>query len=284
MVKIDSERLLLVASLLKPLKHQIMNLYVKDPQYHAIRQITENRGCGEASLLIVINSIMSYRLKTAGENYWLLFAEYFSRRDVQVDVSTIEDFLKWSGNTILLEQKLKRASRILNSNLATRLLEAPLAYCSSVAKLIEELSKILRTDRDSKTVVFAAKMYGYLCYVCGVQPDYSEIPIPLDYRTAVLSLTSCIATDCDKRLNNCVNELLKGQNARVVKDAWNLICKEVGIPCLLVDTFTWLVTGVLIKNYFNVYKSFNEIKRKYGIEIPAEMLECLVECAWRYVR
>ncbi|MEM4534658.1 MAG: N-glycosylase/DNA lyase [Desulfurococcaceae archaeon] len=282
-VKINYERARLIAEALKPYRDQILSLYLKDPQYIAINNLVKARGCAEASLLVLLNSVVSYNLKVKGEDYWLSFAEYFSHRKNNVDYLTFRDFLTWSKNTLLLEQKLERVKKILGSPLVPKLYVNPLEYCSNVSRLVDDLSKILGSTRESKTVVFAAKMYGYLCYACGQEADYTSISIPVDFRNAVLSLTSCIVSECDEDLYRCASELVQSRNASVVREAWSIVCSEIAIPCLHLDTFTWLITRSILEEKFDVQRALVDISGKHGIKISANLLKLLVECAPRYV-
>lgn len=283
MVKIIPERFVTIAQALRSLEQHLQDLQSKDPQYLAVKRLVKTRGCGEASILVLLNSLVSYKLKSTGEEYWTRFADYFSDVSRTINDRVFSDFLDWSGNTILKEQKLSRIRRVLSSSLPAQLIVEPLSYCSKISLLVDLLSKSLRSSRESKTISFAAKMYGYVCYACGVEPDYSGIGIPLDYRTAVLTLTSCLV-DCDGALSTCVDELLTGKHAKSVREAWNVICSIAGIPCLQVDTLTWLVTGVLLRNGFDANKSLAEIKSKYLISISSDILELFSECASKYVR
>lgn len=282
-VKINWNRLATIAEALKPLKQLVYDLYVKDPQYIAVKKLVELRGCGEASLLVLLNSLVSYKLRTTGEEYWTRFAVYFSDRARAVDELAFANFLDWSGNNVLKEQKLSRIRRVLTSELPAQLLSNPLSYCSKIPQLVDQLSRVTKSERESKTISFAAKMYGYVCLACGTEVDYGEIGIPLDYRTAVLTLTSCMA-ECTGTLDECTEEILSGKGAMLVKEAWKTVCSITEIPCPYLDTLTWLVTGVLLKHGFNTQNSLAEIRSKYLVGISNNILELFSECASKYVR
>ncbi|MEM3938207.1 MAG: N-glycosylase/DNA lyase [Desulfurococcaceae archaeon] len=284
-VKLNSSRAAVIAISLKPLKDVLVNLKYRDPQYLAVRRLASAFDFNVASLLVVLNGIISYQLGIPGEKYWLEFADFFSKAS-DVNAELFKSFLVEARCTRLLSQKLERVKRVLSSDLAVRLLEDGLLYCSNLRVLVSELARLLRSKTTSKTILFATKMYGYLCDLAGAEPNYADIPIPVDYRNAILSLTSCIVEDCRGKdsIEECAVVLTTTKYAKYVQEAWSTVCSHLNTPCLLLDVFTWLFVGKAIEANFKPREAAKLFKRDYGIDVPVETAEQLLECAERYVR
>lgn len=282
---VDNERVKLVASELKKIEHVISQLLTRDPQYTAVKNLLGSLVSSWTALLVVSNALISYQLSMPGEEYWTVFSRYFSKPSSEPLPSRFERFLVETHCTRSLDQKIKRIRVFTSSKLAEKLVANPLQYCSRVKDLVDELSRTLGVDRDSKTIVFAAKMYGYYCIASGLTPDFTGISIPVDYRNALLALTSCIVSNCSNvDLHKCAKELTSSSYSRVVRNAWNTVCTITQIPCLLLDVFTWLFTGIAVENSFNPEKTVETLLTKHGVSIPLETARILLECAGRYVQ
>lgn len=279
-------RVAAVAASLRSLKGALADLKYRDPQYLAVRKLVNMFGFNIASLLVVLNSIISYQLGVPGERYWLKFADFFSKASGDVNVELFKSFLVETKCTRLLSQKLRRIERVLSSHLASSLLENGLLYCNNLRMMVNELAKLLRSETTSKTMVFTAKMYGYVCDLAGIEPNYANIPIPVDYRNALLALTSCIIEDCTskKSIEECSAVLTTTRYAKYVQEAWSAVCNYLNIPCLLLDVFTWLFVRKAIETNFKPRKVVELFKRDYDMDIPVETAELLLECADKYVR
>lgn len=283
MIKVNLERARYIAEVLRPYRNIIKELFLRDPQYTAIEQLAKARSCGEAALLVILNSLVSYKLRTVGEKYWLEFSKYYSSKQRRINAVSFKEFLVRSNNTLQLDQKMKRVERILASALSREILQNPLKYCGNLSLLVEELARVLKSSRSSKTIVFTAKMYGYLCYICGVEANFHGIEMPIDFRNALLAITSCIIQGCGGKLVECAWSLTTSSNAELARKAWQTVCNSLEIPCLYLDTFTWLITGILLKESFNLEKAVSRINSVLGVELRASVLKALVECVNVYV-
>ncbi len=245
MYRVNESRIRELASILDNSLDLIRILEVNDPQYIAIKKLVENIGCNYAVLLIIGNALISYQLSSRGEVYWTAFSRYVS----QYDLGSVEDalnihiaFLKNTRyNVMSLEHKIKRLKKYYKSRLTEILLREPLRYCGSIDRLVSELSNLLGSSRDSKTIVFAGKIYYYVCRICGAEEIRGDIPIPVDRRIAYLSLTSCLITGCNTSLRECIYDLMKPGNRRIVIDAWMKISSLTGIPSYSLDTLLWIL-------------------------------------------
>lgn len=285
MMIINTSRVLEVSSSIRSIKNIIVELRKKDPQYLAVKNLVDSLGMDKASLLTIINSLISYQLSIPGEVYWERFSRYFSKPGASLNTSDLRKFLLETGCSRLLDQKMRRVDKILTSNIAEKLLINGLFYCDNVEALIKELSSTLNASKDSKTVVFAAKMYSYICDIAGKKTNLENIAIPVDYRNSLLALTSCIIVDCrGHSLRDCARKFSSSMYSKYVRDAWMNVCKLSGIPCLELDVFTWIFAGVAVKADFNVLETTKIFKEKYGVDLDLNVARILLECVENYVR
>lgn len=276
---VDENRLEYIQSLLVEIKPHLRHLIARDPQFLAIRDLSHNRGVETASILVVSNALISYQLSIEGEKYWRRFSDYFSRANVEVSINSFKKFLYETGCIRNLNQKLNRLNRFISSKIADRLASNGLYYCERIRDLIEELGHVLKTDKYAKTLVFAAKMYGYLCIANNVEPSWTDIPIPVDYRNAKLSITSCIIKyDQGEKPMSRAKNLTSGYYSRIIQQTWERICHEIETPCIELDTFTWLFVGVATEAKFNPALAKEIFYSKYGVDISLELCKALLEC------
>jgi len=279
-VRYDYERACSIGRIIGSLKHLVEELVVSDPQFKAVKALIEARSISEVALLVIANSLVSYQLNTTGEHYWSEFSRYFTNRSRSVSVDEIVEFMSSTGlNTRLIQQKSSRLARFFSSSIAGQLRRDGLKYCSSLGELYNGLQAIYGGEY-SKTVSFAVKMYSYMCRELGLRVDASSIPPPLDLRNALLLVSSCIARECSANsLSECIREVMNRRSRRQAVEALKKMCECSGLDCLELDTFTWLITGVLRDTGFNEYESRIAIKSRLGIDVPLEVLRELKLCA-----
>jgi DNA-(apurinic or apyrimidinic site) lyase len=281
--RIREDRVQLVVEALKSIAEHLERLILKDPQFVAIKSLVDSIG-GDAAIPVVLNALISYRLGIRGEEYWLRFSEFFKIHDSKPLDSKFEEFLRNVGSTWGLEQKINRVRKALTSSVIKSLFRDPYVYCSDLEELVKSLSKHLRVEESSKTMVFTAKMYGYLCIASGRRVDFSGIDMPVDYRNALLAITSCLVEiEACRDASYCAKMLTSGKASSVVRRAWGQVCDLLKTPCLLLDTFTWLFTGVAVNAHFDSVEVAREFKAKYGIDIPMSAVKTLLECVSRHV-
>ncbi len=282
--RIREDRVRLVVEALKSIAEHLERLILKDPQFVAIKSLVDAID-GDAAIPVVLNALISYRLGIRGEEYWLRFSEFFKIRDSKPLDSKFEEFLRYVRSTWGLEQKINRVRKALTSSVIKSLSRDPYVYCSDLEELVKSLSKHLRVEESSKTMVFTAKMYGYLCIASGRRVDFSGIDMPVDYRNALLAITSCLVEiEACRDVSYCAKMLTSGKASSVVRRAWGEVCNLLKTPCLLLDTFTWLFTGVAVNAHFDPVEVAREFKAKYDIDIPMSTVKTLLECAGRHVR
>jgi Uncharacterized protein conserved in archaea len=249
-----------------------------------LKKLINSVGVNNASILTVLNSLISYQLSIPGEEYWERFTDFFSKPNVQLNTDYFKKFLLNVKCIRLLDQKLMRISKVLSSDLPGKLLSNGLRYCNDIEALMRELSRILKVSEDSKTIVFSAKMYSYLCDISGQVVNFGKTPIPVDYRNSLLALTSCIIIDCEGlSLKECALKLTSSTYSKYVRNAWMNVCNKLGISCLELDAFTWIFTGVAINSGFDASKIVKLLKEKYSVNIREDIVRVLIECVKKYV-
>lgn len=282
LVEVNSGRIKKLAELLSPHRNLLETLYRRDPQYVAVQGLLRARKCEETCILTLLNALVSYQLSMPGEQYWFIFARYFSENTSRDLYSLFESFLR-TYSPRLLSQKLSRIKRVLSSELILELQRDPFKYCRNTAELARKLASVLETEDLSKTVLFAVKMYGYVCDLCGIKPEYVDLKIPLDFRNALIALASCIISIKGVNITS-VNiykyaKLLTSQkHSNLVQSALSELCRELKIPCIHLDTFTWLFTGIVIRSNCNFEKARSHLKEVLGVDLPRDLILELTRC------
>ncbi len=199
-----------------------------DPQYAALAALYRNMEKPEEFLLIIIlNAIVSYQLTGTGEQYWWEFSKYFSKNNIEGDeIDSFIRFLKTSRfNARLREAKIKRLLKLRNFISLYR--ERITKYVNSPSTLMKDLAKSLDSRENSKTIVFAIKMFHYGARIAGLtkKPLPYEIPIPVDSRIKQIS-----------------NKLGIQKN---IQEFWSKISRKIQIPPLHLDSLLWITLGYI---------------------------------------
>lgn len=266
---------------------QIIDLLeLRDPQYVAVKRIVEHVGLKIASAVIIANALVAYQLTSRGEDYWLGFADWVIRRNVNAEnvVELHRRFLEETRyNRFNVKAKIKRIYLFYKSNLFHELLDDPLRYCYGLDGLVKEVSRVLGVSPESKTIVFAGKMYYYFCKASGKKCT-GNIPIPVDRRVAFLSLTSCMIRGCSKDLILCTRELMSKYNRRIVIDVWNKVSLITGIQSYRLDSLVWLLGRYLYppRRPIDTEKIICEIQKQFELQECYddlhEILEVFMQC------
>jgi len=217
-----------------------------DPQYKAIRNLCNICDPYGVPLLVSLNALVSYRLSCKGEVYWQEFSNFIqnycksaSLTEFNDYITAVIDFLNVSQcNISLRKTKVKRLMKLRDISKDTM----------SVFKMFtrdpEEfriwLSEHLNTELDSKTIVFAVKMYYYGCRAC-LNVDMTlpfTIPIPVDRRVALISYTSGLVS-CYS--DNPIDAIMRRQ--KVIRKVWSKIAYLCNTPPLHLDSLLWIVGG-----------------------------------------
>ena len=248
LVRQNEERISIVAERLKSLGlESALMVEEVDPQFQAVRLITSKMSFGPALTLIVLNSIISYKLSGRGEDYWNEFALYVSKvsepKSLIEAVKLMLGFLSVSKKNVAL--RTAKTSRLLRASMA-RVLEPDIIVrqTRNLRKFAKDLALSLRSKWSSKTIVFSIKMicYAYRARYRRALIAPFNIPIPLDSRIAKLSWTSGVVDveGASLRTWSDVIEALMGK-PRIVQRAWSAVAEKSGIPPLHLDSILWLI-------------------------------------------
>ena len=277
MFKIDDYRALEIAEVLrKTFNTRRIHLFIKkDPQFKALEKIYVFIGnSGLTAVITVANSLISYQLSGRGEDYWSEVGNYFSeyragdlKQLYDVFVKFLTEYTRY--NKVQLMVKLRRLRTFLGSEIAEKLYRYPCAYSTDQYILLKTLAKTMSQSIFAKTIVFAVKMYYYVAnLVCEhVEPD-PRVPMPIDRRVAYISLTSGLIRVPDKIslrvLRKLSYKLMQSTYRDHVADAWFLVSRYSGIPCILLDTIVWLI-GKYILHFRSIDEITKEFIKDYGL-------------------
>ncbi|EKE27532.1 MAG: hypothetical protein ACD_3C00196G0025 [uncultured bacterium (gcode 4)] len=199
-----------------------------DRQFFAIKKICENIWNSPFFFAIIIaNSLLSYQLSSTGEEYWEEFAEFSIRYefpeeyDFKATFSFFETFLlqsKW--NKRILNMKMPR---LIKTEALFDIIKGEEEYFyNNLSELQVALSKTMKQDKESKTILFALKMFHYAARIkfwYFLISPYG-IGIPIDSR---------IARIWDKYNT----EWMK------IQEFWEEVSQKIQIPRLHLDAILW---------------------------------------------
>ncbi len=181
-----------------------------DPQFKALCKLTKHRAKQQVLDLSIANSLICFQLSGKGEDCWNEFSDFFSNKQKSFDHFK-EFLLNSKSNHRLVNLKLNRIKRFrqlipLNKNL-------------SFKDMWQFLSYNMKSNKQSKTIVFSVKIYGYLkrCLFNEYIPFPFEIPLPFDSRIKKLEYLG-----------------IKNQ------EQWSSFARQVNIAPLHLDSILWL--------------------------------------------
>ena len=216
-----------------------------DLQYEYLNYLYNNINNNEIFLkLTITNSLVCYQLSSTGENYWKEFSQHNWNNEENINNNNFIDkfiiFLKnCKGNKRLQNIKINRINKIklFLENISINDLEY---YYNNMEQFRENIAKNLKTKKNTKTVVFSIKMFGYTSRMVfnKFNPYPYTIEIPVDSRI----------TKYTKRFTE-ENPIL----------FWNNISKIVNVPPLHIDALIWCALGdniILNKRLDNLNNNF----------------------------
>ncbi|MEM1509439.1 MAG: N-glycosylase/DNA lyase [Thermofilaceae archaeon] len=209
-----------------------------DPQAQMVESILEKYGAFEkAALYITGIAAISYMLSVKGEEHWMIAAQQASS-DPAVDLLKFASFSP--SVNFNRGARLKRIERLLGYEhfFYSRISQ----YLADLNMLRSDLASILKADKDAKTVVFAVKMFYYSARKAGINVKVPlEIPLPVDRRICLISLLSGIIKGGAPTLRDARTLLMNASG--LVRQAWDTVGRESGIPPLRIDALLWLLGG-----------------------------------------
>lgn len=164
-----------------------LGLEESDRQFIALQKLYDCEGSKcmiKYLVIIILNSIICYQLSGKGEDYWEEFAEYFCSDKIKSSdlIKEISEFIKWSkNNKRFVDTKIKRLKKL--KKFVEEFSWKEEYYYKNMVELRDDLAKSLNQKVDSKTIVFAVKMFGYWARNHFVFEKYPhEIWAPIDSR------------------------------------------------------------------------------------------------------
>lgn len=197
-------------------KEDIKIVEENDLQYIALKKLHSNLKNDTLFIkLTVINALMAYQLQTTGEIYWDNFSKFFSMKNRTEN--DFEEFISIYSKRLINVRK-KRLQKVLNCIMPFSLDEL-ISLANHLKDYTVTISKCLNQKKESKTVVFSAKMLLYACTIAtntNVRSDFG-IMIPLDSRI--------------KKISDNM-------------DFWKKVERKTSIPLLHIDSILWIAMGM----------------------------------------
>jgi len=217
----------------------------EDPQLKSLVELSKSlRNVELVPVVSLLNGVISYRLSCKGEDYWAEFSRsvvrYLSDKDPS---SAVISFLESSKcNRLFKEVKKARIIKLRNLGFIDELISNLSIYSRDLKRLWLLLANSLGSNKDSKTVVFAVKMfyYGWFASFNEWLSIPKEVPIPLDVRVAKATLNSGLLKVNNLKHPKLINRLISGTYRRMAINAWRLVSELSCIPQLNIDSVVWL--------------------------------------------
>ena len=217
-----------------------------DKQFIALKRIVGRLPVAIVLNMVIANSLISYFLTGKGEDYWSEFADYLARMKNHLKNADCEDmlkihreFLKISKyNRLSLQNKYSRLEKYYFSQICRKIMNEPFRYTNDLSHLTRELERITGSRSTSKTIVFASKMYWYVCKIVGKNVR-GDIDMPIDRRNAFITISSGIIRGCNDSIEECVSALISSKYSSLARRAWRIIRQYSGIPLYRLDALTW---------------------------------------------
>ena len=242
MIKSDEKLIKILAEFTS---NDIKIIEENDSQYLSLEKLHKHIKNDELFIkLTVINALMSYQLQATGEIYWDNFSNFFSDR-----AKTLNDFEEFISlySKRLINLRKKRLQKVLTC-MKSFSFDEMMHFFDNTLNFIEQISQCLKQKRESKTVVFSAKMLLYTYKIITkkmVTPDFG-IMIPLDLRIKKIS-----------------DEM----------EFWRNVEKKTSIPLLHIDSILWITMGMQIDGLSTLNKKLTGnililkeyLEKSYGI-------------------
>lgn len=253
---------------------RILALEERDPQYHVAQRLSRLMGRGKAAILLALVALASYRLAMKGEEYWNCLAETVEKHGSNDPLGDAVYFLRTCrGAIVRRDVKIRRVQKAYSGarSLWEKLGSDPDTLPVIADKLLDTLSRVLKADKASKTLVFAVKMAYYAVRPPGLRKPYPvRIPVPVDVRVSCLTFTSGVVDAGGYR------EILGRPG--VAREAWRLVAGLSGVPELHLDALLWTSGRIVMESSGEVVTL---LARHLDPRSPPEALRLAGELAWR---
>jgi len=212
---------------------RVLEMEQRDPQLGSIRLLGNRITSLDYYDLVVFNALISYRLRVTGEAYWSLFANSVREGDAY---ESIIGFLK-QHRALSINGKIRRLNALKRANFKVSVNLA--AYKANPRALLSDLSNVLNSDKTSKTLIFAVKMFYYAVMAREnerIRLDM-RLPVPVDSRLIRITEDLGLVRDAHK------------QGTMEIQRAWGAVSRISGVPPLNIDSLLWPYKGLDIVGY-----------------------------------
>jgi len=255
----------------------------KDVQYLAIKKVLSSlRDLRKTSFIVVGVASVSYMLSLKGEEHWLSLSDYVESRKKHNPEEVLRGFVKESGSLARF-----RSARLKRIDLLVRArpdFENKFdSFIGDLNELRRFLAHTLGAGLEDKTIVFSVKMFYYTLKAAGLYVSVpTDIPVPVDRRVALVSLTSGLLEYPALHYLKAANEL-RGRYSKLVREAWSKVCRLAGVPPLRVDSLLWIVGGFLEKSGFNYLRALQLIEDWLSSRLNSRWRGLIKELSYKLV-
>ncbi len=276
--RINEERVREIAEGFAQAEDFVFECELLDPQMKAVEDIVRRLGANNGAAYVVGVALVSYMLSARGEKHWFLAAK-FAGEDIG---ESLLRFVRESPSLARFRIARKRRTRRYLVFFVPRFLERFEAYASDLRSLWVDLARAVGAKPQAKTVVFAVKMFYYSLRAAGfkVQGLSYEIPIPVDFRVSLMSLTSGLVTGGAADFRSEA-KLLRERGANLVRRGWSLVSEFSSMPALNMDAVLWLVGGAVDRSNFSRKRVFLELEKVVGRSLEEHEKSLVEELIWR---
>lgn len=249
-----------LGKLLSTSKGLLEDCMIADPQMNAVRRIVKTLGPIEGAAYVVGVALVSYMLSARGEEHWRLAAEYAGAPVRDALTRFVLESPSLGRFRRIRERRVRRYARTT----MRRILLGYSVYASDPRKLWRDLATDLGARLESKTVVFAVKMFCYALNASGLRcATPTDVPVPVDYRVCLTSLTSMLVRGDVRDLRSAAKELRATASA-IVRRGWGVVAAEAGVAPLDLDALLWLLGGSVERAGFKTEEALRTFEDTLG--------------------
>lgn len=283
MFKIAEERVKPIAEALKENVDFINLLEERDQQYLAVRKILSSLNDLKKACFIVVGvASVSYMLASKGEEHWRALSDYVEKKKTLSPGDILEGFVEESKSLARFRtSRLKRISLLIG---ASSEFEAGFdEFIRDLNRFRSFMACVLKAGLENKTIVFSVKMFYYVLKAASFKVSIpSKIPVPVDRRVALVSLTSGLIKHPLGYSSAAVNEL-RTRHPKLVRNAWSRICELARVPPLRVDALLWIVGGFLEQAGFEYEQALKLIENWLRIRLSVKWRNLIKELAYQVI-
>ena len=281
MALLNRERIYPIAKTIAKNLDFIDLLEERDFQYAAVKKILLlTNDLIDAAYVIVGTASVSYMLSMKGEKHWLLLVDYAKKMPGHSATAILWKFVEESPSlTRFRSNKLKRI-RKLQENYSIFRQEFD-TFVKDFNSLRKYLASTYRAGVDDKTIVFAVKMFYYVLKAYNIKTRIPfDIPIPVDHRISLVSLTSGLIEAPVEDYSKYAN-VLRTKYSKLVRSAWGEVSRQSQIPALRIDSPLWIIGGIIENSSYNYSRLLIELEKFIRVKPKPSWIELIDELVYK---